>query len=83
MSDGMGSERGSQDEDDSKKILCTEYNKLKRCRLCQISYPLSALSHEMTLKMIVETDQHLRSRGIMIKWLDRSEYRHVDNATLY
>ena len=37
----------------------------------------------MTLKMIIETDKHLRSRGITIKWLDRSEYRKSDIATLY
>jgi hypothetical protein len=37
----------------------------------------------MTLKMIIEVDNHLRSRGIFVKWLDRSEYRHTDMATLY
>lgn len=33
--------------------------------------------------MIIEVDNHLRSRGIFVKWLDRSEYRHTDMATLY
>ena len=71
------------EEEPVNKVLKTDYQQLKRCRLCQISYPISTLSHEMTLKMIIETDKHLRSRGITIKWLDRSEYRKSDIATLY
>ena len=71
------------DDDEDKKTLKTDYQQLKRCRLCQIAYPLQLLNNEMTLKMIIETDKHLRSRGITIQWLDRSEYRKSDVATLY
>ena len=82
VSEGMApSDHGSDMEE--KTMLTTEYQKLKRCRLCQIAYPMTALTHEMTLKMINETDTHLRSRGIMIKWLDRAEYKHCDMATIY
>ena len=74
----------SSDEESSKaKSPLPEYQRLKRCRLCQVYHPVSGLPHQLTIKMIIETDQHLRERGVMIKWLDRAEYRHSGSATLY
>jgi hypothetical protein len=72
-----------QAEKKDKKALVSDYERLKRCRLCQVAYPFYTLTHQLTIKMITETDQHLRGRGIAIKWLERSEYRHSDMATLY
>ena len=73
----------SSREEDEKVLEQTEYNRLKRCRLCQVYHPLNLLSHQLTIKMITETDQHLRERGVMIQWLDRAEYRHSGHATIY
>ena len=70
-------------EEEEKPFAHTEYNRLKRCRLCQVYYPMSLLPHQLTIKMITETDQHLRERGVMIQWLDRAEYRHSGHATIY
>lgn len=72
-----------ESQDEEKKCLKTEYNRLKRCRLCQVYYPMTLLPHQLTIKMITETDQHLRERGVMIQWLDRAEYRHSGHATIY
>ena len=73
----------SSSEGEEKFLANTEYNRLKRCRLCQVYYPMSLLPHQLTIKMITETDQHLRERGVMIQWLDRAEYRHSGHATIY
>lgn len=73
----------SSREEEEKSLMHTEYNRLKRCRLCQVYYPMSLLPHQLTIKMITETDQHLRERGVMIQWLDRAEYRHSGHATIY
>ena len=73
----------SSSEEHEKFLANTEYNRLKRCRLCQVYYPISLLPHQLTIKMITETDQHLRERGVMIQWLDRAEYRHSGHATIY
>ena len=70
-------------DDENKSAAKTEYNRLKRCRLCQVYYPMTLLPHQLTIKMITETDQHLRERGVMIQWLDRAEYRHSGHATIY
>jgi LMBR1 domain-containing protein 1 len=59
------------------------YRRLLRCRLCQVPHPEAGLSHQLTMKMIVDTDKHLRQRGIAIEWLDRAEYRKSDIATVY
>ena len=67
----------------SKAKLHTEYEKLNRCRLCQRPLSQDKLTHHLTIQMITFTDQHLRERGVMIKWLDRAEYRHSNHATLY
>ena len=72
-----------ESQDEEKAALKTEYNRLKRCRLCQVYYPMTLLPHQLTIKMITETDQHLRERGVMIQWLDRAEYRHSGHATIY
>lgn len=36
-----------------------EYKKVKICRYCEATYPVSEMTHKMTLKMIIELDQHL------------------------
>ncbi|CAG9313536.1 unnamed protein product [Blepharisma stoltei] len=57
--------------------------KIKTCRICQVPYYPFKMNHSLTIKMITETDQILRERGINLKWLDRSVYRQVDIATVY
>lgn len=72
------------DADESENAsMHTDYQRLKRCRLCQVYHPISSLLHQLTIKMITQTDQHLRERGVMIQWLDRAEYRHSGMATVY
>mmetsp|Transcript_27809 Transcript_27809/g.27502 ORF Transcript_27809/g.27502 Transcript_27809/m.27502 type:complete len:82 (-) Transcript_27809:314-559(-) len=41
-----------------------EYKKLKRCEFCHVGYEW--LSHELTLKMIFEMEEHLRRRGKIV-----------------
>lgn len=41
-----------------------EYKKSKRCEFCHVGYEL--LSHELTLKMIFEMEDHLRRRGKVV-----------------
>lgn len=58
-----------------------EYTRQKRCEFCHVGF--EALSHELTLKMIFEMEEHLRKRGKIVSWLENKEYRHIDEATLY
>ncbi|CAG9320088.1 unnamed protein product [Blepharisma stoltei] len=73
----------SENDESEGNSMHNDYQRLKRCRLCQVYHPLSALLHQLTIKMITQTDQHLRERGVMIQWLDRAEYRHSGMATVY
>ena len=36
------------------------FSKLRTCKFCQLQYPAKNLSHQMTLKMILQTEFHLR-----------------------
>ena len=58
-----------------------EYTRQKRCEFCHVGF--ETLSHELTLKMIFEMEEHLRKRGKIVSWLENKEYRHIDEATLY
>ena len=61
----------SEDEDDDKKkskkkraLLIApskqEYTKLRMCRFCQIGYPVSELTHSLTLLMILKTEKRIK-----------------------
>lgn len=45
--------------------------------------PYSKLTHKLTIKMIIDTDNYLKMRGMAIQWLERSEYINPDIATKY
>jgi LMBR1 domain-containing protein 1 len=72
-------------EMESDKVKSTralkEYKKIKRCEFCHVGF--ETLSHELTLKMIFEMEDHLRHRGIVVSWLQQKEFRFIDEATLY
>eukprot|EP00742_Colponemidia_sp_Colp-10_P005596 GILJ01005982.1.p1 GENE.GILJ01005982.1~~GILJ01005982.1.p1 ORF type:complete len:988 (+),score=146.86 GILJ01005982.1:2024-4987(+) len=61
-----------------------EVQRLVRCKFCQVGYKLDELAFEMTMKMIIDTEDHLRHRGRSFSWLDRADLRSVvDTPLLY
>ena len=70
-----------QRDTNSGSAQLKEYTRQKRCEFCHVGF--ETLSHELTLKMIFEMEEHLRKRGKIVSWLENKEYRHIDEATLY
>ena len=59
------------------------YDKLKICRSCMAGFPLSELSHNLNLKMIIETEKVLVRLGLKPKWLYHGDDYMYDKSILY
>lgn len=59
------------------------YQKIKLCRYCETPFHSEDLTKQMSLKMVIELDRHLKYRGYKFDWLDRSERQFLDTSNLY
>ena len=60
-----------------------EYQKLQKCKFCGIGYKQSAMSHQMTLKMINAVEEHMRHRGVTLEWMESQQNLVIDNTNVY
>ncbi|CAD8061259.1 unnamed protein product [Paramecium primaurelia] len=62
------------------------FTKTQICKFCELIYPAKELTHQLTLKMLIECDLHLLSRNIELKHLqirNRINFTHLDSAMLF
>lgn len=51
----------------------SEIVRLRRCRCCGVGYKPSELAFALTQRMVRDTADHLRQRGVMLPWFTRAE----------
>ncbi|KAA6374578.1 MAG: hypothetical protein EZS28_029895, partial [Streblomastix strix] len=52
-----------------------EYVRLVRCKSCNAQFPMEDLVHELTMKMILQTINHLTHRGVRIPFFERTDLK--------
>jgi hypothetical protein len=63
-----------------------EYRKLLKCKGCQSGYLPQDLTYELTLKMILWTEQHLTKRGVILPFFGQAgtaTAAEVDSSSFY